>query len=156
MVLDGVDHAIDVLTDGDQHDGDAKDNEPGAQPAAIEAPSPGWPEQERQVCVAGQVSKLSAKESETYFRSRPRGSRIGAWASDQSTVVRDRAELESHWKQVEQRFPGEDVPCPAHWGGYVLNPARMEFWQGRPNRLHDRFRYTRQADGTWKIERLCP
>jgi len=115
-----------------------------------------WPEQERQVCVAGQVSKLSAAESESYFRSRPRGSRIGAWASDQSTVVRDRADLERQWKRVEQRFPGEDVPCPPHWGGYVLNPARLEFWQGRPNRLHDRFRYAREADGTWKIERLSP
>jgi pyridoxamine 5'-phosphate oxidase len=115
-----------------------------------------WPEQERQVCVAGQVSRLSPAESESYFRSRPRGSRIGAWASDQSTVVRDRADLERQWEQIERRFPGEEVPCPAHWGGYVLNPARLEFWQGRPNRLHDRFRYTREPNGTWKIERLSP
>jgi pyridoxamine 5'-phosphate oxidase len=115
-----------------------------------------WPEQERQVCVAGQVSKLPASESEAYFRSRPRGSRIGAWASDQSAVMQDRAELEAKWKQFEERFPGEDIPCPPHWGGFVLAPARLEFWQGRLNRLHDRFRYTRLPDGNWLIERLSP
>ncbi len=115
-----------------------------------------WPEQERQVCVAGRVAKVPPAESETYFRTRPRGSRIGAWASDQSTALRDRAELEQRWAQVEERYPGEDIPCPSHWGGYVLDPARMEFWQGRPNRLHDRFRYTRQADKSWLIERLSP
>jgi pyridoxamine 5'-phosphate oxidase len=115
-----------------------------------------WPEQERQVCVAGVVSKLPSAESETYFRSRPRGSRIGAWASDQSTKVRDRTELETRWKEVEDRYARADVPCPPHWGGYVLNPTRVEFWQGRPNRLHDRFRYSRRPDNTWNIERLSP
>jgi pyridoxamine 5'-phosphate oxidase len=115
-----------------------------------------WPEQERQVCVSGTVSKLPVVESEAYFRSRPRGSRIGAWASDQSTTVADRTELEARWKQVEDRYPEADVPCPPHWGGYVLNPTRVEFWQGRPNRLHDRFRYSRRADNTWNIERLSP
>lgn len=115
-----------------------------------------WPEQERQVCIAGRVTRLSAAESEAYFRTRPRGSRIGAWASDQSTVLKDRTELEGKWQQIEQRYPGEEIPCPAHWGGYVLDPSRMEFWQGRPNRLHDRFRYTRQADRTWLVERLSP
>ena len=115
-----------------------------------------WPDQERQVCVAGKVSKLLTAESEAYFRTRPRGSRIAAWASDQSAVMRDRAELEHKWKQFEDRYPGEDIPCPQHWGGYVLDPQRLEFWQGRPNRLHDRFRYTRQPDRTWLIERLSP
>jgi pyridoxamine 5'-phosphate oxidase len=115
-----------------------------------------WPEQERQVCVAGVVSKLPSAESETYFRSRPRGSRIGAWASDQSTTVRDRTELEARWKEVEDRYARADVPCPPHLGGYVLNPTRVEFWQGRPNRLHDRFRYSRRPDNTWNIERLSP
>jgi pyridoxamine 5'-phosphate oxidase len=115
-----------------------------------------WSEQERQVCVAGQVSKLPRSESEAYFRSRPRGSQIGAWASDQSTVVQDRAELEKKWRQFEEQFPGTEIPCPEHWGGYVLAPTRVEFWQGRPNRLHDRFRYTRQPDRTWLIERLSP
>ncbi len=115
-----------------------------------------WPDLERQVCVAGQVTKVPVAESEAYFRTRPRGSRIGAWASDQSSVVRDRQELEEKWKQFEKRYPGEQVPCPAHWGGYVLKPMRMEFWQGRPNRLHDRFRYTRKPDDSWLIERLSP
>jgi len=115
-----------------------------------------WPEQERQVCVAGRVSKVPPEESQAYFRSRPRGSQIGAWASDQSSPLKDRTELEQKWQQCEQRFPGSEIPCPAHWGGYVLSPNRMEFWQGRPNRLHDRFRYTRQSDGSWTIERLSP
>ncbi len=114
-----------------------------------------WPEQERQVCVAGQVSKLPELESQTYFRSRPRGSQVGAWASDQSQVVQDRNELEQKWEQLEKQYPAE-VPCPPHWGGYLLAPYRLEFWQGRPNRLHDRFRYTRQPDKTWLIERLSP
>jgi pyridoxamine 5'-phosphate oxidase len=115
-----------------------------------------WPEQERQVCVAGQVTRLPKQESEAYFSTRPRGSQIGAWASDQSTPVTARGELESKWQQFEERFPAGEVPCPPHWGGYVLAPTRMEFWQGRPNRLHDRFRYTRQSDQSWTIERLSP
>ncbi|HTL16366.1 MAG TPA: pyridoxamine 5'-phosphate oxidase [Patescibacteria group bacterium] len=115
-----------------------------------------WPEQERQVCVAGQVSKVPITESEAYFRTRPRGSRIAAWASDQSGVLRDRDELEGKWEKIEHQYPNEEIPCPPHWGGYVLDPVRIEFWQGRPNRLHDRFRYTRQVDKTWLIERLSP
>lgn len=114
-----------------------------------------WSEQERQVCVVGEVSKISREETEVYFRSRPRGSQIGAWASNQSQPVKDRAELEECWRAIEKQYPG-DIPPPPHWGGYVLKPAAIEFWQGRPNRLHDRFRYTRQADGSWKIERLAP
>jgi pyridoxamine 5'-phosphate oxidase len=115
-----------------------------------------WPDQEREVTVAGTVSPLPPAESDAYFKSRPRGSRIGAWASDQSAVVRDRVELEAKWAEFERQFPGEEVPRPSHWGGYVLAPARLEFWQGRPNRLHDRFRYTRQPEGNWLIERLSP
>ena len=115
-----------------------------------------WPEQERQVCVAGQIGRVPEAESEAYFATRPHGSQIGAWASDQSAVVRDRAELEQKWDQVEKQYPGQRVPRPPHWGGYVLKPTRMEFWQGRPNRLHDRFRYTRQPDNSWLIERLSP
>lgn len=114
-----------------------------------------WPELERQVCVAGKASKLSASESEAYFKSRPRGSQLGAWASNQSSVVEDRAALEKHWQEAEARFP-KDVPMPPYWGGYVLAPDRIEFWQGRPSRLHDRFCYTRQPDGKWKLERLSP
>jgi len=115
-----------------------------------------WPEQERQVCIAGEVSKLPPAESDAYFQSRPRGSRIAAWASHQSAVIRDRAALEEQWKRLEAQYAGQEVPRPPFWGGYLLSPARMEFWQGRPNRLHDRFRYARQADGAWQIERLSP
>jgi pyridoxamine 5'-phosphate oxidase len=114
-----------------------------------------WPELERQVCLAGTVTKLPVAESAAYFKSRPHGSQIGAWASNQSEPVPDRALLEAKWRELEQKFPG-DVPLPPHWGGYILAPERMEFWQGRPSRLHDRFSYTRQPDGTWKIERLSP
>ena len=113
-----------------------------------------WADQERQVCVAGLVSKLPEAESEAYFKSRPRGSRIGAWASNQSRPVRDRAVLDAQWRHFEALYPGEEIPKPPHWGGYVLTPERIEFWQGRPNRLHDRFRYSRSPEGAWKIDRL--
>ena len=115
-----------------------------------------WPDQERQVCVAGEVNQLSPAESDAYFKSRPRGSRLAAWASLQSGVVRDRAALEERWKLLEAQYAGQEVPRPPFWGGYLLCPTRMEFWQGRPNRLHDRFCYTRQPDKTWLIERLSP
>jgi pyridoxamine 5'-phosphate oxidase len=114
-----------------------------------------WSELERQVCVAGTVAKLPVAESENYFRTRPHGSRIGAWASNQSEVLSDRAALEKKWHELEKKFP-QEVPLPPNWGGYILKPERIEFWQGRPSRLHDRFSYTRQADGAWKIERLSP
>jgi len=115
-----------------------------------------WPDQERQVCVAGEVSKIPDAESEAYFRSRPRGSRIAAWASRQSEVLADRAALEAKWKEIEAKYPREDVPKPPFWGGYVVAPTRVEFWQGRPSRMHDRFRYTKQSEGSWRIERLSP
>jgi pyridoxamine 5'-phosphate oxidase len=115
-----------------------------------------WSDQEREVCIAGEVSKLPPAESDAYFNSRPRGSQLSAWASQQSAVVRDRAALEEKWNQMEAQYAGQPIPRPPHWGGYVLSPARIEFWQGRPNRLHDRFRYTRQPDKTWRIERLSP
>jgi pyridoxamine 5'-phosphate oxidase len=114
-----------------------------------------WPELERQVCVAGTVSKLPVAESESYFKSRPRGSRLAAWASNQSDVVANRAALEKTWDEMAAKFPGE-IPLPPNWGGYVLKPERLEFWQGRLNRLHDRFCYTRQPDNSWKLERLSP
>jgi pyridoxamine 5'-phosphate oxidase len=115
-----------------------------------------WPHLERQVCVTGSVTQLPSSESDAYFRSRPRGSRIAAWASDQSRVVRDRAVLEQQSHRIEAQYAGPDVRRPPHWGGYVLAPATVEFWQGRPNRFHDRFCYTKQADNSWKIERLFP
>ena len=114
-----------------------------------------WPGLERQVLVTGDVTKLAAEESDRYFRSRPRGSRIAAWASNQSAPVPDRAALEEQWRATDRRFPGDDVPLPPNWGGFMLAPRRIEFWQGRPNRLHDRFCYTREASG-WRIERLAP
>jgi len=113
-----------------------------------------WADQERQVCVAGHVQKLPQAESEAYFNSRPRGSRIAAWASRQSDVVPDRRYLEVLWAKHEAEFPG-DVPMPPYWGGYLLVPSRLEFWQGRPNRMHDRFRYSRQTN-SWLIQRLSP
>lgn len=116
-----------------------------------------WPELERQVCVAGTVSKLPAAESERYFKSRPRGSRLAAWASNQRDIVANRAALEKKWDEMAAKFPADtDIPLPANWGGFVLKPERIEFWQGRLNRLHDRFCYTRRPDGSWKLERLSP
>jgi len=115
-----------------------------------------WADQERQVCIAGEASQLPREESEAYFKSRPRGSRLGAWASHQSTVIPDRAALERRWRELEALYPGEDIPMPPAWGGFVLRPSRMEFWQGRPSRLHDRFCYSRGTDGSWIIERLSP
>lgn len=114
-----------------------------------------WPDLERQICVAGAVEKLPRAESENYFKSRPRGSQLAAWASNQRDAVADRAALEAKWNEMAGRLPG-DVPLPPNWGGYVLRPQRMEFWQGRPSRLHDRFQYVKQPDGSWKLERLAP
>ncbi len=114
-----------------------------------------WPDLERQICVAGRVEKVSREVSENYFRSRPRGSQLAAWASNQSDVVANRAALEAKWEEMEKRFPAE-VPLPTNWGGFVLRPERIEFWQGRPNRMHDRFQYTKQADNSWKLERIAP
>jgi pyridoxamine 5'-phosphate oxidase len=114
-----------------------------------------WSDLERQVCVAGSVTKLPVVESEAYFKSRPRGSRLAAWASNQSDVIPDRATLQAKWHELEKKFPG-DIPLPPNWGGFILNPERIEFWQGRPSRLHDRFSYTRQPNNSWKLERLAP
>jgi pyridoxamine 5'-phosphate oxidase len=115
-----------------------------------------WHELERQVRVEGQVERVSEHESEVYFRSRPRGARIGAWASPQSRVVPGRAALESLFVKLESDYPGDEVPRPPNWGGYRVVPDSIEFWQGRPNRLHDRIRYSRQSEGSWLIERLAP
>src|SRR5471032_2151464 len=114
-----------------------------------------WADLERQISVAGTVEKISREESEKYFRSRPRGSQLAAWASNQSDVVADRATLETKWNEMEKKFPN-DIPLPPNWGGYVMRPERIEFWQGRAGRLHDRFQYTLQPDNSWKLERLAP
>jgi pyridoxamine 5'-phosphate oxidase len=111
-------------------------------------------EPRRQVTVAGSVAPVSREEAEGYFRSRPLGSRLGAWASRQTTVIQDREALERAFADAEQAY-GEDPPLPPWWGGYLLAPTRVEFWQNRPNRLHDRFRYTLD-DASWRLERLAP
>jgi pyridoxamine 5'-phosphate oxidase len=114
-----------------------------------------WPQVWRQVRIEGAVEKVTAGESDAYFSSRPLGSRIGAWASNQSEVVESRETLEQQFAEMSARY-GDQVPRPPHWGGYRVKPALVEFWQGRDNRLHDRLRYSLQDNGSWPIERLAP
>jgi pyridoxamine 5'-phosphate oxidase len=114
-----------------------------------------WPEIERQVLVEGTVRKTTRRESDRYFRSRPRGHRLGSWASPQSAVVPDRAFLEERVQEIGRRYAGRGIPRPPYWGGFRLVPQRIEFWQGRPNRLHDRHCYTRRGR-TWEVTRLAP
>jgi pyridoxamine 5'-phosphate oxidase len=115
-----------------------------------------WVQLERQIRIDGAVEKTSRAESEEYFHSRPLGSQLGAWASRQSEVVANRDTLEAQLKLVTEQYSGGKIPLPPHWGGYRVIPHRIEFWQGRTNRLHDRFRYLREEDGSWKIDRLSP
>jgi len=115
-----------------------------------------WVELERQVRISGRVSKVSGEESEAYFRSRPLGSQLGAWASRQSEVVRGRRILEERLDKLTQEYQSKPIPLPPYWGGYRVAPETIEFWQGRPNRLHDRLRYTLQTSSQWLIERLSP
>jgi pyridoxamine 5'-phosphate oxidase len=114
-----------------------------------------WNPLDRQVCVRGTVARLSVEESERYWNTRPRGSRLGAWASRQSEVLEDRDLLDRRLDELDRRF-GYEIPLPEFWGGYRVTPVTMEFWQGRTNRLHDRFRYTRSVAEGWTLERLYP
>lgn len=114
-----------------------------------------WVDLERQVHLRGRVERVSADETRAYFHSRPRNSQVGAWASHQSEPIASRAELERQFADILRRHPEGEVPVPPNWGGLRLVPDEVEFWQGRPSRLHDRFRYTRQPDG-WRVERLQP
>lgn len=114
-----------------------------------------WAELERQVRIEGQVTKVSAQETNDYFESRPRGSQLGAWASEQSRVIGDRTILEDRLQELEQHYQDQPIPRPPHWGGYRLYPHLIEFWQGRPNRLHDRLCYQKEGE-QWTIERLSP
>ena len=115
-----------------------------------------WEKLERQVRIAGDVSKVSQKDSEHYFATRPIGSRLGAWASRQSTVIPNRQVLVDQVEALTAKYPDGEIPLPPFWGGYRVAPTYLEFWQGRPDRLHDHFRYTRQPDGAWRLERLAP
>ena len=114
-----------------------------------------WDKLHRQVRIRGFVEKVTREETLEYFYSRPRGSQIGAVASKQSHVIKDYAHLENEYKKIESMYTDKQIPCPEHWGGYRVIPEQFEFWQGRPNRLHDRLHYTKTIDD-WKIERLSP
>ena len=115
-----------------------------------------WLDLERQVRIEGAVVKVSNEETEQYFQSRPRGSQLGAWVSNQSAVIRDRQVLETELAQLEQQYQNQPIPRPPHWGGFRIQPNWVEFWQGRPNRLHDRICYQKQTDNAWCISRLAP
>lgn len=114
-----------------------------------------WPALEKQVIIQGEVTKVAEEESDKYFHSRPRGSQLGAHASNQSSVIPSRHYLEDKLAELERKFENKDVPLPSYWGGYLVKPLSMEFWQGRKNRLHDRILYSKEGDN-WKFERLAP
>ncbi len=150
VLVRGVDSAgLSFFTNYDS----AKSTQLVARPSAVAVF--GWLDLHRQIRVRGRVEHVSAAESDEYFMSRPRGSRIGAWASPQSTVIVDRTELEHRVATETARFDGVEVTRPPHWGGWRLVPDTWEFWQGRPSRLHDRLRYQR-SDDRWSIDRLAP
>lgn len=115
-----------------------------------------WPGLMRQIHIEGKAEKVSAEKSDAYFNTRPSSSRLSAWASHQSEKVADREQLEKQLKETERKFAGKEIPRPPHWGGYCVKPDRIEFWQGRLNRLHDRICYRLQENGEWDIERLSP
>ena len=115
-----------------------------------------WPQLQRQLRCEGEVERLSGEDSDAYFASRSRGARLGAWASRQGSVLAGREALDAAMREAEERFAGEEVPRPEWWGGYLLRPDAIEFWEGRPNRLHDREHFVREPSGDWRSERLSP
>ena len=151
VLLKGVDHGFRFFTNYES----AKAQQIAANPHAALVFY--WDQLHRSVRVVGTVEKLTADESLAYYHSRPRGSQIGAWTSPQSTILTQRGELEAREREMVARFADSaEIPLPPYWGGYRVVPHTIEFWQGRKSRLHDRFRYTCQADGTWQIDRLAP
>lgn len=115
-----------------------------------------WKELERQVRITGLIEKIDGDKSDEYFHSRPESSRIGTWASPQSRVIENRYWLDNKFNELVNKMEGTHIPRPPHWGGYIVKPVVIEFWQGRPSRLHDRIQYTLEENGSWKIERLAP
>lgn len=115
-----------------------------------------WPGLEQQVIIKGKAEKIAENLSDGYFESRPDGSKLGAWASEQSAVVNSRQELDNRLANFEEQFKDSEIPRPTNWGGFLIKPISIEFWQGRPNRMHDRIRYTLEEDFSWKLERLAP
>ena len=115
-----------------------------------------WHSLERQIIIKGKAEKIAENLSDGYFESRPDGSKLGAWASNQSEVVSSKEELDSNLTLLEKKYQHKEIPRPKNWGGYIVKPISIEFWQGRPNRMHDRIRYTLQENFEWKIERLAP
>lgn len=115
-----------------------------------------WAGLEQQIIIKGNAEKITTNLSDSYFESRPDGSKLGAWASNQSEVVSSRNELDNRLQNFEEKFKDKEIPRPKHWGGYLVKPVSIEFWQGRPNRMHDRIRYTLNKDFSWKLERLAP
>jgi pyridoxamine 5'-phosphate oxidase len=150
VLLKGVDRGFTFFTNYESRKGRELDANPHAALVWL------WAPLERQVRAAGPVERLSAAESDAYFATRPRGSQLGAWASQQSRPLADRAQLAERWAQLDARYADEPVPRPPHWGGWRLVPREIEFWQGRADRLHDRFAYVRAADGGWSRTRLAP
>ena len=150
VLLRGVDDGFVFFTNYESRKGRQLSENPHAALVFL------WKALERQVNVTGPVARVSSEESDAYFRTRPREARIGAWASPQSRVLGSREELDARVEEIEDRYPGE-IPLPPFWGGYRLTPESIEFWQGRAHRLHDRFRYSKDAGGDdWRIERLSP
>lgn len=151
VLLKGVEnHKFVFYTNYQSRKGKELDNNPACSLTFF------WPELERQIRIEGAASRIDEKRSEKYFHSRPRGSQVGAWASPQSSVISDRSLLEERAKQIEAKYKDEEVlPKPNQWGGYEIDPLMIEFWQGRPSRLHDRILFTKD-DGVWKINRLAP
>ncbi len=151
VLLKGVDErGFSFFTNYDSEKGRHLDANPFAALAFY------WPKLERQVRITGPVERTSREDSAAYFHSRPVGSRLGAWVSRQSEVVDARQVLDARMEAMRERFHNTEITLPPHWGGYRLKAEALEFWQGRPNRLHDRFRYSRRADGSWQIDRLAP